>query len=251
VKSINSRIILTDPHGCHKTLIALIAKLPVGVPLTFAGDLIDRGPDSRKVIEFVKNGGHDCVLGNHEAMMLDELTFKPHRNKPGQEIVHINTYRGIWLPNGGENCLRSYLKDSTEQLESGEVAERRDHDIEALKEDMAWLRTLPYHILYEDVVNSKGQKLLVTHTTAAHVWGRCPPENLEFIESVTWERDSSPPEIEGIYNVFGHTPQYCGPTIKEQFACIDGGAYYNRTGYGKLFALQYPEMIIYEQENIE
>lgn len=243
-----SRIILTDPHGCFKTLMALIAQLPKGVPLTFAGDLIDRGPDSRKIIEYVRDNGHDCVLGNHEVMMLQELKF---RIEDGQEHVFVDRYNGIWEMNGGDSCLESFRYDSTEELESGEILKIRPYDIAALKAAAEWLKTLPYHILYENEVDAKGNKLLVTHTTAADVWDRLSPENPEFQDSVTWSRHPLPPRIDGIYNVYGHTPQQHKATIKEHFACIDGGGYYKRANYGKLFALQFPEMITYTQENIE
>lgn len=231
-----SRIILTDPHGCYKTLMALIAKLPQGIPLTFAGDLIDRGPDSRKVIEFVKDGGHDCVLGNHEAMMLEELQIRPNGT------VYVPYHSGIWQMNGGDACLRSYLIDKDG---------KKVHDIAALQDHLNWLKTLPYFIEYPEIKNDKGEHLLVTHTTAAHVWGNYDPADPIFTSGVTWERDPNPPKIEGIYNVYGHTPQYDSPTVKEHFACIDTGGYYKRAHYGKLTALQFPELIIFQQENIE
>lgn len=233
-----SRIIITDPHGCFKTLMALIAKLPPGVPITFAGDYIDRGPDSRKVLEFIKNGKYDCVVGNHEIMMIDELHFGPHHSD-GRETVKVDNYHGIWTMNGGDVTLDNYVNADG------------SYDIAALKEHLEWLKSLPYHILYPEVKNAKGQQLLVTHSTAAHVWDEYPPEHDRFKNCVTWERDPMPPKIPEIFNVYGHTPQYYGPTVKDHFACIDGGCYYKRQGYGKLFALQYPEMIVIEQENVE
>lgn len=244
-----SRIILTDPHGCYKTLMALVAQLPAGVPLTFAGDLIDRGPDSRKIIEFVRDGGHDCVLGNHEVMMVQELQFR--KSKDGTERPTTDHYHGIWEMNGGDRCLESYRYDATETLESGEVIKTRPYDIEALKRDVAWLKTLPYHILYENEVDDNGQALLVTHTTAAEVWGEHSAESPIFQNAVTWDRKNFPAKIEGIFNVYGHTPQPDKATVKEHFACIDTGGYYKRSPYGRLTALQFPEMIIYTQENVE
>jgi len=46
---------------------------------------------------------------------------------------------------------------------------------------------------------------------------------------------------------------YCDvdDTIMQNFACIDTGGCYKRGPYGRLTALQYPEMIVYTQENIE
>lgn len=229
-----SRIILTDPHGCYKTLMALVAKLPPGIPLTFAGDLIDRGPDSRSVIDFVKKGGHDCVVGNHEVMMIRELSF----DENGKHSV--KSYNdGIWLMNGGDKCLDSYVNLSDEV------------NVAALKEHWEWLQTLPYFIEYPELVDKHGQHLLVTHSTAAYVWDDVSHDSPQFQDNVTWERTPFPAKIDGIFNVYGHTPQRDKATVKQHFACIDTGAYYKRQPYGRLTALQFPEMIIYEQENVE
>lgn len=66
--------------------------------VVFLGDYVDRGPDSRGVIEFVMRaqaeGAATCLKGNHEAMMVDAL-------------------RGAapmpwWLGNGGDATLASY-----------------------------------------------------------------------------------------------------------------------------------------------
>ena len=237
-----SRIILTDVHGCYKTLLALVAKLPTGIPLTFAGDLIDRGPDSRKVIEFVKNGGHDCVLGNHEVMMINELKIK--ENSDGSEVLDPYSYSphspiGIWGMNGGDTTVDSY------SIGNGK------HDIAAIKEHAEWLNTLPHYLEYPDLKDAQDRHLLVTHSTAAYVWDDVPRDSAQFKDNVLWERTPFPAKIDGIFNVYGHTPQKNGATVKDHFACIDGGCYVKRQPYGKLFALQWPEMVLFSQDNVE
>lgn len=233
-----SRIIITDIHGCFNTFMALLAQLPKDVPITIAGDLIDRGPDSRKVIEYVKSNGIDCVLGNHEDMMVKELVFSPHPVKG--EDVSINGWHSVWLSNGGNATLNNYNLPGNET------------DVKALKEHYEWLNTLPVHLLYQDVKDSKGNCLLVTHSTAARVYHSYGVNSREFKNHVLWERNPMPPKIKGIFNIYGHTPQKGGPTIKKHFACVDNGVYLkNQNDYGHLYALQFPEMIIYKQENIE
>ena len=243
-----SRIIITDPHGCYDTLMALIAKLPSGVPVTFAGDLIDRGPDSRKIIEFIGDGGYDCVQGNHEDMMLRDLHFRVKEN--GEEQIFVDWYHSDWMYNGGQRCLDSYLVPKKEELATGEIIETMVHDITALKRDTEWLRSLPVYIRYPELVNDKGQELMVSHSTAGDIWDM-DHANPQFKTRIMWDRDPFPPKIDGIYNVYGHTPQKNGPTVKEHFAAIDGGCYFKRQPYGKLYALQFPEMTVYEQDNVE
>ncbi len=232
-----SRIVISDVHACYKTLLALVAKLPKDIPLTFAGDLIDRGPNSKAVIDFVKNGGHDCVVGNHEVMMMDELQF--YKDEEGEYYQTETYYHGIWLMNGGDKALDSYQDDK------GEV------DVSKLKEHLEWIKTLPYYLEYPELKNDIGQHLLITHTTANQVWGKYKPDTHTFKNSVIWERTDVPSKIPGIYNIYGHTPQKNKATIKEHFACIDTGCYYKKGPYKKLTALQFPEMKLFTQENIE
>lgn len=232
-----SRIIISDIHGCYNTLMALIEKLPTGIPVTFAGDLIDRGPDSAKVVDFVKNNGYDCVMGNHELMMIKESLVGI--DKDGKQYYTASYFDGIWLMNGGDKTLDSYMNSNTKM------------DSEMYKEHLDWLNTLPYYLEYPELKDKDGNHLLVTHSTAAEVWGIYSPESSIFQENVLWERKNFPAKIDGIFNVYGHTPQQYKATVKEHFACIDGGACFKRQPYGRMIALQYPEMILFEQENIE
>ena len=66
----------------------------------FLGDYIDRGPDSRGVLERVRRETADphvhALLGNHDRMLLDALA------DPEGPAFHL------WLMNGGEATLASY-----------------------------------------------------------------------------------------------------------------------------------------------
>ena len=78
-----------------------------GRTLVFLGDYVDRGPDSRGVVEKLIVGlpdGFDThfLKGNHEAILLDFL----------QEAWRLDH----WLLNGGDATMRSYGVD-TEQLD--------------------------------------------------------------------------------------------------------------------------------------
>lgn len=117
-------IVIGDVHGCFTTLLALLNKLPRNRELCFLGDLIDRGPDSYKVVEFVKGKGHKCVLGNHEDMAL-----KAYDNP-------LSHHEDLWIANGGRQTLKSYpeLKISSKHL--------------------SWFAGLPYFIEYKNYVMS-------------------------------------------------------------------------------------------------
>ncbi len=63
------------------------------------GDMIDRGPDAKGVIDLLLSGFEGCEVvclrGNHEQMMLDFLE-DPARNGP------------VWFRNGADTTLASY-----------------------------------------------------------------------------------------------------------------------------------------------
>ena len=96
-----------DIHGCAGELEALVAGLAPepGDTLLFVGDYIDRGPDSRGVIDLVmelatRSGLTTvCLRGNHEDMCLAYL------GRGGR-------YAEAWMVNGGAATMRSYGLDA-------------------------------------------------------------------------------------------------------------------------------------------
>jgi serine/threonine protein phosphatase 1 len=100
--SVPRSIAIGDIHGCNTALATLVQglKLQAHDTLVILGDVIDRGPDSRDVINQLFAIGEQCQLvclqGNHEQMMLDALDGR----MPIQE----------WLVHGGAETLDSYGK---------------------------------------------------------------------------------------------------------------------------------------------
>jgi len=114
-----------DVHGCHDLLLDLldgIAKHAAGRPhkLVFLGDYIDRGPDSAAVVHTVRTlqqsspGSVICLLGNHEAMLLNAVTDP--------------RVFDLWLRNGGDTALASFGAKSARDLPEDVVG---------------WLKSLP------------------------------------------------------------------------------------------------------------
>ena len=120
-------IVIGDIHGCYTELKNLISELKEGGKynektdrLIFLGDYIDRGEDSRSVIEFIRklqknNGNVIALMGNHEDMLLD----------------YLDSYNTNWLFNGYNETINSY--DGFEKQ---------------FREDIEWMKTLPLY--YED-----------------------------------------------------------------------------------------------------
>lgn len=58
--------VVGDIHGQADLLRALLARLPPSMPVLVLGDLCDRGPDARGVIDALVARGADGVRGNHD-----------------------------------------------------------------------------------------------------------------------------------------------------------------------------------------
>lgn len=118
-------IVIGDIHGCYNELKELILTLETEGEynkntdkLIFLGDYIDRGDNSRLVIEYIRNlqKNNDNVIalmGNHEDMLLD----------------YIDNADNTWTWNGHTSTMDSY-KGFDKQF----------------RKDVQWIRSLPlYH----------------------------------------------------------------------------------------------------------
>jgi len=101
--------IVGDVHGCLDMLKRLIDKIewnPSDDRLIFIGDYIDRGEDGRGVVDYILELKKDspliqCLIGNHEQMLLDYLSGNDHNS---------------FILNGGLSTLRGY-KEVTRGIE--------------------------------------------------------------------------------------------------------------------------------------
>ena len=75
------RLVIGDVHGHYDGLMTLLEAIAPNSDdrVYFLGDLIDRGPKSAQVVNFVRQSSYPCLLGNHELMLLEVLTDgRPH-----------------------------------------------------------------------------------------------------------------------------------------------------------------------------
>lgn len=114
------RIVIGDVHGHYDGLMKLLEAISPGSDdqVYFLGDLIDRGPQSAQVIDFVRQNRYHCLLGNHEQLLLESF--------PQGQI--FNPALQAWLYSGGRATVASY----------GDAA--------LLLEHLNWLRTLPIYL---------------------------------------------------------------------------------------------------------
>ena len=93
-----------DIHGERQALEELVKALPLRDDdrLIFMGDYVDRGPDSRGVVDYLvelaKRRTCTFLIGNHESMFLDFLGWEDSLYFAGD----------AFLMNGGDRTLLSY-----------------------------------------------------------------------------------------------------------------------------------------------
>jgi serine/threonine protein phosphatase 1 len=208
-----------------------VDRLPQDAEIIFVGDLIDRGSQSAEVVKFVREGGHGCVLGNHEQLM-DALgsSFATYVEQNESIKTHSN-----WYSNGGIATLKSY---GLVALEEGKPVVTPDakEKLSQFKDDIKWTRKLPLYIEL-DIEHPSGKPVVISHAPVATVWGLRYSDAMykTFLDTALWNR-REPDEDAKIFNIFGHTVTPYGADIKPHYVNVDTGCYMARSGYGRLSA---------------
>ena len=212
--------VVGDVHGRSDLLVALVDRIMQDAAtlgdvaakpeLVFVGDLIDRGRDSRSVIEFLSAVQEwpeletTFLVGNHELMLLQFL------NDP--------VIARRWLRFGGYETLQSYDPGKIGDLGSDDELRRIAGVLrEAMGSHLDFIENLrPWH--------SNGN-LLVTHAGADPMLA--PAQ--QTIEALVWGVPSFHQQArsDGLWVVHGHTIVET-PSARDGRIAIDTGAY--RTG---------------------
>lgn len=184
-------IAIGDIHGCLAAFDALLEAMDLQADdrLVTLGDYVDRGPDSRGVIERLCELADRCelipLMGNHEVMMLDGLRQRDHRE--------------FWLAVGGQATVDSY----------GSIDEIPAEHIEFIGN---------CHRFYES-----DSHIFVHANYAANL-----PMARQTDERVFWEHVNSAylprPHASGKTVVVGHTPQR-DVADHGHLICLDTGCF--------------------------
>lgn len=203
-----------DIHGCLtalKDMMRTIEISPTEDTLIFLGDYIDRGPDSKGVVDYVielrsRFPRVVCLLGNHERMFLDYLD---------------GFGRGLFLANGGRETLASY----------GTIKTPEGRKVNVPLEHIIFFKSLLIYYETEDY--------LFVHA------GLRPglPLEKQSVEDMIWIRHEFylSSHVLNKTVIYGHTA-FGEPRINERMIGIDTGAVYGR----KLTCLELPTMKLYQ-----
>lgn len=211
-------ILVSDPHSCYYTFLRLLAKCPredvANLDIVLLGDLIDRGPNAKQMVEWMMANRVRCVVANHEDLCLAYHNVKPNCSSYYQPDIWA--YPG----NGGLDTLKSF----DPSLNSFRLPDNV----------LNWMSQLPAYI-----VDPRFPKLLLSHT--GH--GKAADKGDRF--NALWRRDPVF-KADGLFRVFGHTP-HNQPVITKTYANIDTGAAYGDRGFDTMTALIWPTMEIVQQ----
>ena len=226
----NSRsIAIADIHGCCRTfrqLIFEVVRLKKYDSLYLLGDLIDRGPDSKGVIETIlelQASGYDVrpIRGNHEQMILTSI-YTPYNGSLSE-----------WLDNGGCTTLKSYGVSHPEELnEEGHIY---------FLHDLPFYRITDTHIFdhagldynLDDPLSHQGECAMLTKRGG----------------------DVKDAKLGGRILVSGHTPlplSAISRSLHTSHIRLDNGCVYGDAlpEMGNLVALELESGVLHVQENI-
>ena len=212
--------VIGDIAGQYKTLKALIAKMPEGKVIS-VGDIIDRGPRSKEVVEYFMNTPNtEVLMGNHEHMMIE---FYKSRKDPQYQTEYSS---GIWQMNGGSATVVSF-----------------DHRVPS-KEVFKFLETRPLELK----LDIDGKSFYISHAFAPS--GRSLEEEESELVRKIWNRNQP------IFNSQSADVQICGHNSQfglrywndgngKKAICIDTSRDKVLTG------IHLPTLTLYQQEYID
>jgi len=218
--------VIADIHGCNRTFQQLLfnkLKLENNDTLILLGDYIDRGADSKGVIDTILNLQRDGynvipILGNHEDMLL--------------KAIFSNSTED-WIDNGGDQTLQSYQVDIASDI---------------TYEHIEFMLKLPnLHVTNTHVFVHAGLDFSLDN-----------PLKATEQEFMLWDRTTlyvKPDKIGGRKVISGHTIMYIDEIIdslESDFIQLDNGCFlgdlYN--DIGNLVALELNSRELFVQEFI-
>lgn len=154
---------IADLHGRYDLLMEAVNKIyehagSGDYKIITLGDYIDRGPDSKKIIDYLMGTGDRFVSlqGNHEAMMV--------------ETISTPLMPSWWVGNGGDSTLKSYGW-------GGEPYSMYCYEV-VPKAHLKWMKDLPF--FYET------EKQLFVHAGIPQNGMNLPPKNERHFEQMQW-----------------------------------------------------------------
>lgn len=232
------RWVIPDIHGCSKTLAVLIEEQirPTRYDeLYFLGDYVDRGPDSKGVIDYIRKLQEEqysivALKGNHEEFVVD-LFDSEMQSKNRWFLKYSSTKRKAWKAIGGKETLKSFNAKSVTDIPSDYID---------------WMRGLSYYVLLDDFV------LVHAGLNFDH------EDPFDDKKTMLWTREYTidPAKINNRKIIHGHVPinieliHFHLTNRQYHYIDLDNGPYIDKkSGFGNLVALELNSMEMVIQDN--
>ncbi len=205
--------VISDIHGNNSLFKTALKKIEFkkSDSLIILGDLIDRGADSKGVLDTVfllleNKYNVECLMGNHEFMFLNALS----------DVNILNQ----WLINGGDKTMLSFLTSSINRIPKKYFE---------LVSTFKYYKEFENFILVHASINMKIENPYSDINTM--LWDREPKR----IFDSNWLKSRK--------IIHGHSPKSQKEILKsiienEQIICIDNGTFLKKENFGTLCILQ-------------
>lgn len=227
--------VIADVHGCCQSLIRLIEeKIQLGKndELYLLGDYIDRGPDSKGVLDYImhlQSQGYkvSALKGNHEDVLVRCYEFETSSKK------HVGMYelKDSWLYHGGKATLKSFDVQNLSELPAQYIH---------------FIKNLPLYIKLPDYI--------LVHAGL----NCCIKDPFSDTLSMLWLKDY-PVDMNKLGNrriIHGHVSRPL-PLLMDEvqiapaFSLDNGCIYRDRKGMGNLLAMELNSMEFKLQANVD
>ena len=192
-------IAVGDIHGCAAEFAELLDKLALqrGDRLILLGDLVNRGPDTRLVLDLARSTRARCLLGNHELRLLRSRRERDDSLLRAEDRATIDILRPADWDFLAAMPLTHFAEDLNTVFVHG-----------GFLPGIPWQRQPAEVVTRIQVIDAQGQPRKRTESPGSPLWA---------------ERWSGPPFV-----VHGHTPR---PTVHKlkwslciDTACVFGGS---------------------------
>lgn len=231
--------VIPDVHGCLLTLryvVENMIRFQKDDKLYILGDIIDRGPESKGVIDYIMGleaAGYmvTTIRGNHEDYLLK--VYEDESRKSLFPKFGKGRMLKEWYKFGGEATMKSFGLSNISEMPEVYIN---------------WLNSLPLYAIWD--------KFLIVHAGF-----NFKNENIFSDEhAMMWirEYEIDPEKLDGRKIIHGHVPvdleflDTCLNSANFHFIALDNGVYMsNRPGFGNLTALELNSMELKIQPNLD
>ena len=229
--------LIGDVHGCYKSMVALLERIPTEHNrIVFLGDIINKGPSSFEVYQYIRTHNFEALTGNHEVFCMNRMRFMDNWQSLGGTETEASIARSLNL-------------DDEKKVQV------------ILTEFSYFFKTWKTHLV---IPTAYGKRIIVSHAGISAKLFKESGQSVVNALRTDPLRESSHVfnkkplmKIPGCIQVIGHQPTANAPqTDGDNWYADSGCAYKDRPGMGYLSALTFDleqdeEPIIFRQPNIE